>query len=72
MCRNAIGTDVFMTSCNAVTRDGKIVSVDYAGNRVAGTIYGGDKVILAIGRNKIVRNLDEAIYRIKMFPNKNS
>ncbi|MFC2014226.1 lactate utilization protein [Chloroflexota bacterium] len=64
-CRGTFGTDVFMAGCNAVTEDGKVVSVDYAGNRVAGTIFGGNKVILAIGRNKIVRNLDEAIYRIK-------
>lgn len=64
-CRKTFGTDVFITSSNAVTEDGKIVSIDYAGNRVAGTIYGGNKVILAIGRNKIVRDVEEAIYRIK-------
>jgi hypothetical protein len=64
-CRKALVADVFMTSCNAVTTDGKIVSVDYAGNRVAGTIFGAEKVILAIGRNKITGNIDEALDRIK-------
>lgn len=64
-CQRTFGTDVFVTGSNALTRDGKIVSIDYAGNRVAGTIYGAPKVILAVGRNKIVRDVDEAIYRIK-------
>jgi len=64
-CRRTFGTDVFITSSNAVTEDGKIVSIDYAGNRVAGTIHGAEKVILPIGRNKIVKDVNEAIYRIK-------
>ena len=64
-CQKTFGTDVFVTSSNALTRDGKIVSVDYAGNRVAGTIFGAPKVLLAVGRNKIVTNVDEAVYRIK-------
>jgi len=63
--RNAFGADVFMAGANAVTQDGKIMSTDHAGNRVAGTIFGGNKIILTIGRNKIVRDVDEASYRIK-------
>ena len=63
--RRALGTDVFLTGCNALTKDGKIVSIDRVGNRVAGTIFGGLKVILPIGRNKIVEDVDGAIHRIK-------
>lgn len=65
MTRKTFSSDVFITGANAVTKDGKLVSIDYAGNRVAGTIFGADKIILAIGRNKIVGNVDEAIHRIK-------
>jgi hypothetical protein len=61
----ALRTDVFLTGCNAVTKDGKIVSIDYTGNRVVGTIFGVPKAILVVGRNKIVNDIDEAIYRIK-------
>lgn len=64
-CRSTFGTDVFITSSNAITQDGKVVSIDYAGNRVAGMIYGAPKVILAVGKNKIVNDFDEAIHRIK-------
>jgi len=63
--RRTLGTDVFLTSSNALTEDGKIVSIDRAGNRVAGTIFGAQKVILPIGRNKIVKDVDGAVYRIK-------
>ena len=65
MAKMALRTDIFLTGCNAVTRDGKIVSIDYTGNRVVGMIFGVPKAILVVGRNKIVGNIDEAIYRIK-------
>lgn len=63
--RRIFGADVFLTSSNALTEDGKIVSIDGAGNRVAAMIFGAPKVILPIGRNKIVRDVATAIYHIK-------
>ncbi len=36
-----------------------------AGNRVAGMIFGAPKVILAIGRNKIVKDVEGAVNRIR-------
>ena len=65
MCRKALLTDVFMTSANAVTEDGKLLSIDFAGNRVAGTIFGPGKVILTVGRNKITRDIESATDRVK-------
>jgi len=57
--------DVFLTGTNAITRDGKLVNVDYAGNRVAGMFWGHTISIVIVGKNKIVRDLDEAFYRIR-------
>ena len=57
--------DVFLTGSNAVTEDGKIVNVDGNGNRVAGMIWGHPISILVVGKNKIVKNLDEALDRVK-------
>jgi hypothetical protein len=57
--------DILVTSSNAVTLDGKLVNTDGAGNRVAGMIFGPKKVILVIGMNKIVRNVEEAMGRIR-------
>ncbi len=58
-------SEMLLTSSNAVTLDGKLVNIDATGNRVARMIYGPQKVILVIGQNKIVRNVDKAIERIK-------
>jgi len=61
----ALCADVFLTSVNAVTMDGKLVSTDGAGNRVGPTIFGPKRVIMVTGANKIVKNLDDAFKRIK-------
>jgi hypothetical protein len=58
-------SEIMLSSSNAVTLDGKLVNMDSTGNRVARMIYGPQKVILVVGQNKIVRNVDEAIERIK-------
>jgi hypothetical protein len=59
------GCDVFLCSANAVTLDGKIVSTDGGGMRVAGMFFGPPLSIIVIGRNKIVKDLDSALYRIR-------
>jgi len=63
--RRTLGTDVFISGTNAITEDGKLVNIDGVGNRVAGLIWGLRKSIVIVGRNKIVKNVEEAIYRIK-------
>jgi hypothetical protein len=63
--RRSLGTDVFLSGTNAVTEDGKLVSIDGVGNRIAGVIWGSRKSIIVVGRNKIVKGLNEAILRIK-------
>lgn len=65
MIRKTFGSDVFVTGSNTVTMDGNIVNIDRNGNRVAGIVYAAPKVILAIGRNKIVEDVNAAIDRIK-------
>ena len=57
--------DVLLVSTNALTMDGKLVNIDGMGNRVAGMFFGVNKVILLVGANKIVRNLDEALERVQ-------
>ncbi len=63
--RQALLADVFLAGSNAVTLDGKIVNIDARGNRVAGILFGPKKVILAVGANKIMPDVDQAIRRIK-------
>ncbi len=57
--------DTFISGVNAITEDGKIINLDGNGSRVAPIIYGPKKVFLIAGTNKIVKNEQEAIQRIK-------
>lgn len=57
--------DVFLTGTNALTEDGRLLNIDGAGNRVAGMFWGHPLSIIVVGKNKIVRNLDEAFFRVK-------
>ncbi len=63
--KRALTSDVFVTGTNALTLDGKIVNVDGLGNRVAAILFGPDKVIIVVGINKIVENVEEALDRIR-------
>ena len=62
--RQAMTADVFLSGANAVTLDGKLVSTDATGNRVAGMIFGPKKTILVVGANKIVATVDDALDRV--------
>jgi hypothetical protein len=57
--------DVFVSSSNAVTEDGKLVNADGTGNRVAAMIFGPPRVIIVAGANKIVKDAHEGIERIR-------
>lgn len=57
--------DCFMASANAVSLAGEIVNIDGIGNRVNAMTFGPLKVILVAGVNKITKDLDSAIRRVK-------
>ena len=63
--RDAQNSDVFLCSSNAVTEDGKLVNSDSTGNRVASMIFGSEKVIVVAGANKIVKDVDAGLERLK-------
>ncbi len=65
MYREAFSSDVFLTGTNAITLDGKLVNTDATGNRVSAMIFGPEKVIVVAGVNKIARDVDEALVRIR-------
>jgi hypothetical protein len=57
--------DVLLASTNAVTMDGKLVNTDGMGNRVACMFFGVKQVILLVGANKIVPDLEAALERVQ-------
>jgi L-lactate utilization protein LutB len=64
MEREVFYADVFVTSANAITLDGRLVSIDGHGNRVSAMIFGPKSVIFVVGVNKIVKDVDEALARV--------
>lgn len=65
LMRKAYFADVYLTSSNAVTSHGELYNVDGNSNRVSAILYGPKSVIVVCGYNKIVKNFDEAVYRVK-------
>ena len=63
--REAYFADVYLTSSNAVTESGLLYNVDGNSNRVSAILFGPKSVIVVCGYNKIVKDLDEATYRVK-------
>ena len=65
--KESLLSDVFLSSTNALTMDGKLVNIDGLGNRVAALIFGPKKVIVVAGINKIVPDVEAALDRIKNY-----
>ena len=65
--RQALLVDLFITGTNAITEIGQLVNLDMIGNRIGALTFGPKWVIILVGRNKLVANLDEAMYRIKNY-----
>lgn len=61
----AFVSDTFFASSNAVTEDGELYNVDGRGNRVSAMIYGPAQVVIVVGVNKIVKDMDEAVCRVE-------
>ncbi len=61
----AFVSDTFFASSNAVTEDGELYNVDGRGNRVSAMIYGPSQVVLIVGANKLVKNMEEAVCRVE-------
>jgi len=65
--RQSLMVDLFITGTNAVTETGQLVNLDMIGNRIGGLTFGPKHVIVLVGRNKVVGDLEEAMYRIKNY-----
>ncbi len=59
--------DLFLCSSNAVTLAGQLVNIDGYGNRVGAMSFGPKKVVVVVGRNKIVEDTEAAMKRIKTY-----
>ena len=64
--REALTAQVYLTSANGLAETGEILNIDGAGNRVAATLFGHEKVYFVIGRNKLAPTYEEALWRARI------
>lgn len=63
--KSCLTTEIFLTSVNAMSENGELINIDGTGNRLAGSIFGHEKVYFVVGTNKIAPSLEEAINRAR-------
>lgn len=56
---------VYISSVNGLAETGEIINIDGTCNRVSAILYGHEKVYLVIGRNKLAKDYDSALYRAR-------
>jgi L-lactate utilization protein LutB len=59
--------DFYLCSSNAIIEDGSLYNVDGNSNRISRIVYGPKKVIMVVSVNKIVKTLEDAVYRVKSY-----
>ena len=66
--RRQLTCDLFLSGSNALTISGELINIDATGNRVAAMFFGPRRVIVVVGRNKLVDGTpQEAIQRVKQW-----
>lgn len=60
-----LDTDWFLAGSNAITEDGELVNLDGHCNRVSAIAFGPRNVLLIVGMNKVRKDLDSAIKRVR-------
>jgi len=61
----AAQAQVYISSVNGLAETGELLNIDGAGNRVAATLYGHQRLYLVVGRNKLAPTYDEALWRAR-------
>jgi len=63
--RNNTMVDIFITQADGITEKGEILFKDEIGNRIAGTVFGPQRVIVLADNNNIYDSIDDFLNRQK-------
>lgn len=63
--KEAQTADIYVSSVNGIAQTGEIINIDGNCNRVAGMMFGHEKVYLVAGENKIAADYESALYRAR-------
>lgn len=61
----ANAAEIYISSVNGIAETGEIINIDGNCNRVSAIFYGHERVYLIIGKNKIEKNYESALYRAR-------
>lgn len=64
--KGSVAADVFLSSANAITEDGRMINIDGTGNRLAALLFGPGRVYIIAGENKLRGNFDDAMEYVKL------
>lgn len=65
--RKATTSEYFLSSVNAVTKEGQLVAVDASGSRVGALPFAAKNIIFVIGAQKLTSDLESAMQRIREY-----
>ncbi|MBQ7454082.1 MAG: lactate utilization protein [Selenomonadaceae bacterium] len=62
---DAKDTQIYISSVNGLAQTGEIINIDGNGNRIASILFGHEEVYFVIGENKISKDYDSALWRVR-------
>ncbi|NLD19882.1 MAG: LUD domain-containing protein [Clostridiales bacterium] len=65
IAQKCLTTEIYLTSVNAMSETGEMVNIDGTGNRIAGSLFGHERVYFVVSTNKIEPDLERAIWRAR-------
>lgn len=65
--RKFVTADYFLSSVNAISKNGELVSCDASGSRVTAHPFAAKNLILVAGIQKITNNLEDAMKRVREY-----
>lgn len=63
--QKANSAKIYLSSVNGLAETGEIINIDGNCNRVAALFYGHEKVYFVVGKNKIAKDYDSALWRAR-------
>ncbi len=61
----ANSAEVYLSSVNGIAESGEIVNIDGNCNRISSVLWGHKKVYFVVGKNKVERDYESALYRAR-------
>ena len=65
VCKEANAAQIYLSSVNGLAETGEIINIDGNGNRISAMLYGHEKVYFVVGENKIAKDFNTALWRVK-------